>query len=323
MTSLDEALVLSEQEQDEFYTDAFLIQTWLAECVRQTEKEYTAKRKNGQRVLQLGLCQCAFLRVFGPAGHSNFYQIQHNLYRFTEFNHPMSNILFRAIIPLALEHELAGDFTGERAVNPDGRPREALALMRTSFDRWCDWLDAVIHLQTHARWHLSREEMGGPAAADRVLARFGYRPLWPFQEVDEAVICLWPLAKRHNWSYGDLLSVLRDVLRRPEVHVCRSEQVFANYCSQALGLRRTGQGNTVHGSRPQGYELALRLCPPLRRPSDLGLPPWCWEPAEAALPVAKAPTPSLSTELFRRTSAFAEKRQAAKIPAPMPESWNA
>jgi len=114
---------------------------------------------------------------------------------------------------------------------------------------------------------------GGPLrASDELLSMT--RGFWPFQEVDETVILLWPLLKRHNWSYGDLLGVLRDLLRRPEARPCQGEDVFAAYCSSALGLHKIGRGETNRHSRPTGYEVALRLCPPLRPPTPPGEPPW-------------------------------------------------
>jgi hypothetical protein len=314
MSSPEEAMALSSSENDDFYVDAYYIQAWLAESVARTQAEYVEKRKSGQRVLQMGQAQSSFLRTFGPVGHSDFHRLQHNLYRFAEHDHPHANILFRAMIPLSLEHELAGDFVGNRAANPAARPHEAVALMRSSFDRWCDWVDAVIHMECHARWHLSPHNFGMDPSEGRSIQSIGYRRLWAFQEVDEAAICLWPLIKRHNWTYGDLLNVLRDVLRRPEVHPCRSEQALTNYCTQTLGLHRPGRGKTTVNTRPPGYELALRLCPPLRRPSELGLPPWCWDSAETTLPPVNTAQPSFQEEQVSEQEVFGFEQGDLFIP---------
>jgi hypothetical protein len=85
---------------------------------------------------------------------------------------------------------------------------------------------------------------------------------WPHPELDEAVISLWPLVQRHNWTFGDLINVLRDVLPQSEIYPCQSERNLATYCAFTLRLRRFGQGKTTRQSRPPGYELALRLCLP-------------------------------------------------------------
>jgi hypothetical protein len=166
-------------------------------------------------------------------------------------------------------------------------------------------VDAVVHLQTHALWHLAPEcfapgrdrrdwaalgihrwfagQLSDPrkmkfsarhfAAAsltngEGVLECFTpagvWQPkrTWPHPELDEAVISLWPLLQRHNWTFGDLLNVLRDVLPRSDVYPCESERNLATYCAFTLRLRKFGHGKTAQGSRPTGYELALRLCQP-------------------------------------------------------------
>jgi len=33
--------------------------------------------------------------------------------------------------------------------------------------------------------------------------------LWTYYEVDTRIICLWPLLKLHNWTYRDLMNVIR------------------------------------------------------------------------------------------------------------------
>ncbi|HWQ93419.1 MAG TPA: hypothetical protein VN673_17245 [Clostridia bacterium] len=266
-------MALCDREHDDFYLDAFLIQEWLGQVRAQVEQQYSGK----SRILQMGQSQCAFLRVFGHSREADFQTLVHSLYRFAEYGEPIVNALSCALMPLALEHELAGDFDRMRSPDPSKQPREAMSFMRSSLERWCDWTDAVVHLQTHARWHLAPETLHKTVHPGAIVAQngsSGNEAGWPFQEVDEAAICLWPLVKRHNWSYGDLRNVLRDVLRRPEVHPCRSEQTLANYCTHALGLRKTGRSQTCKDNRPTGYEVALRLCPPVRKTAGLGLPPW-------------------------------------------------
>jgi hypothetical protein len=111
---------------------------------------------------------------------------------------------------------------------------------------------------------------GPDAAVFNRLAPYGGVPApkrtWPHPELDEAVISLWPLVQRHNWSFGDLLTVLRDVLPRADIYPCENERNLATYCAFTLRLRRFGHGKTVRETRPPGYELATRLCLP-RTPS--------------------------------------------------------
>lgn len=170
--------------------------------------------------------------------------------------------------------------------DPSKRPQQAGALLWQSLERWADWLDAVIHLSVHSKWHLeghagADESANGTKPATNGAGRSFSHTLiaqtqghWPCQELDEVVIALWPLVKRHNWTHADLLSVLRDLLRRPEVWPCQSERTLAAYLADHLGLHKIGRGETRKGNRPAAYEVALRLCPPLRAPAPPGEPPW-------------------------------------------------
>jgi hypothetical protein len=257
--------------------------------------------------MQFGQAQRGFLQVFGNTTDSEFQSLLNNCHRFTGYDDPLAEILFQAVVPHSIEHECAGDFSGARAMDRSRRPREAFALIRQSVERWCDWVDAVIHLQTHVLWHLAphcfapgrdrrdwaafgihrwfagqlsdprklklsaRNFAATPSYADaaarqRLAPNLASQPrrTWPHPELDEAVISLWPLLQRHNWTYGDLLAVLRDVLSDPNVYPCESERNLATYCAFVLRLRKFGHGKTVRENRPAGYELALRLC--LREP---------------------------------------------------------
>src|SRR5439155_21190471 len=41
---------------------------------------------------------------------------------------------------------------------------------------------------------------------------------WPHPELDEAIISLWPLVRRHHWTFSDLLTVLKDLLPEAEAY---------------------------------------------------------------------------------------------------------
>jgi hypothetical protein len=81
--------------------------------------------------------------------------------------------------------------------------------------------------------------------------------VWNYRDVDRAVITLWPLVKRHNWTYADLLKVIRPTLKRPTAYPCETEQRFADHCN-LLGLRKTGKGRSAKGE-PVGADVARRL----------------------------------------------------------------
>lgn len=271
LESLDEAVALCDRERDDFFLDAFLIQNWIGQAHAQAESEYN--RRPGQRALQMGQAQCAFLRVFGNGRDADLEVLHQNLYRFSEYADSKARVLAAAIRALSIEQEVSGDFAVGRAPDPQARPLEAISLRRLIMERWCDWIDAVIHIELHARWRLHPESFSAAAQGRRSGPRKEV-PAWPFQEVDECVICLWPLVKRHNWSYVDLKNVLEDVLRRPDAHPCQNEQTLTNYCTHALGLQKMGRGQTARNARPTGYEVALRICPTTRRRTRPGQA--CW-----------------------------------------------
>jgi hypothetical protein len=89
---------------------------------------------------------------------------------------------------------------------------------------------------------------------------------WPHPELDEAIMTLWPLVKRHNWSYTDLLAVLGDLLDSGDAYPTQSESNLATYCTRALHLRKAWLGKTSKTDRPAGYVIALRICPPAMPP---------------------------------------------------------
>ena len=85
--------------------------------------------------------------------------------------------------------------------------------------------------------------------------------VWQYAEVDTLVIALWPLVKAYNWTYRDLLTVIRPALKRPEAYPCEREQDFAAYCANVLGLRKQGKGVSAKDGRPKGYDIARQYCP--------------------------------------------------------------
>ena len=82
--------------------------------------------------------------------------------------------------------------------------------------------------------------------------------VWNYEDVDSAVITLWPLVKRFNWTYVDLLKTIRPSVKRPKLYPCHREQSFATYCTNVLGVRKTEKGTSADGN-PAGVEIAHRL----------------------------------------------------------------
>ena len=304
MKSVADATALCEKEKDGFYLTAFAAQCWLGDLVVRAAAEYAGNKDPKERQLQSGQAWQGFLKLFGQAEDKDFPVLLSHLFRFAEHDDPLANLLRLALHPLSVEHDCTGDYFGPKTLDVAKHPKEGLQLARRSIARWCDWLDALIHFQTHQHWHLApacfdpdpdKRELAALGTSQRHLAhldeaartrwlwhfseaaeRFKDSPKWPtlgkamsaeadrlwqYADVDTLVISLWPLVKEYNWTYRDLLNVIRPGVKRPEAYPCTSEQDFTAYCANVLGMRKTGRGVTAPDGRPKGYEIAWQLCP--------------------------------------------------------------
>jgi len=299
----------NQRSMHENAMDDLLIHAWVSQLILEASGLYVTRQNARTMPMQTGQALLGFLQIFGNVKDEELHRLIQSLHRFTESDDPLATILFKALVHLSTEHDGHGDFTGVRAPDIAERPRSAAIWMRESLERWCDWIDSVIHLQTHSQWHLAPEcfdpdpekrEQTTRSINQRYLSqmrRLGMadwreqasdstqvckempawqmlpppaisqpqRP-WPHPELDEAIITLWPLVKRHNWSYTDLLSVLRDLIDPGDAYPAQSESNLATYCTRALHLRKAWLGKTSKTDRPNGYVIALRICPPAMPP---------------------------------------------------------
>ena len=304
-SSMSETEFFFNRDNEAFSLDSMLIHAWLGELLADAATRY-AKRNTAQRPpMQEGHAQAGFLKIFGNPDGNELHRLLQSFYRFTQCDDPLAAILFRALQALTLEHEAFGDFIGPRAPDISDRPQHTAKWMSESLERWCEWIDAVIHLQTHSQWHLAPEFFESKDAKQELApwvprpissVRFGaagrtnwnrfkdwpiwqllpqaaisrpQRP-WPHPELDEAILTIWPLVKRHNWTFADLRNVLGDLLITQDAYPLLAERNLAMYCMNVLRLRKTTQGKTAKDQRPVGYELAIRICPPVPPPPILG-----------------------------------------------------
>jgi len=307
LKNFDEAAALADKQKDPFYLAAFLIQCWLGGLLQRAAAEYAENKNPRDRSLQRGEAWRALLELFGRTMRKGHRYLLACLLRFSASDVSPRNSLRRALVPLSIEHRCAGDFFGPRNRPGAQLPVQNDELARRTILRWCDWLDATIHLGTHRRWHLTPAcfhpdpeqrhlaalgnaqrdfaSLDAPARAAWLMdfaaaaqrfqdsdkwAALGQAMsdnsdrLWIYPEVDTFVIALWPLVRAHNWTYRDLLNVIRPALQRPQAYPCECEQSFSTYCINVLGLRKTGKGASAKNGRPSGYEVAVRYCPALK-----------------------------------------------------------
>jgi hypothetical protein len=305
MKSIEDAKALCEKDQDNFYFDAFLIEAWLGHIALEAAAEYADNKSAKNRALQTGQAWRGFLQVFGHVKDKEFHHVLQSLYRFTEYDDVQADILLRSITPLSYEHECFSDYIGPKTVDVLKRPAEAVRLARRSVERWCDWIDAVIHFQTHAGFHLQPARFD-PDPEKRELATLGVNQrnfadmddfgktwwqwhhgeaaerfkksskwptlgkamasenerIWNYPYLDIVIISIWPLLKLNNWTYRDLLAVVRMILPAPHRYPLETEQELSTYCLNVLGLRKSGSaGHSSPEGKPRGWEVALKLCP--------------------------------------------------------------
>jgi len=304
MKSMEDALAVCAKEGDNFYVTAFMIECWLGHIILEAAEEYAGKKCARNRKMQTGQAWRVFMELFGHAKDAEFPHVLQSFYRFAEYDDSQARLLCRAIIPLSFEHECFGDYVGPRTMEVVQRPTEAVRLARRSVERWCDWIDAVIHFETHAGWHLQPVKFD-PDPEKRELAvlginqrnyakldefsktwwqwhhseaaeRFKNSPkwgnlgkamgtdqerVWNYPDLDIAIITNWPLLKKHNWTYRDMLEVVKQLLPPPHRYPLTNEPVLATYCQNVLGLRKSGpQGRSSQDGKPRGWEVALRMC---------------------------------------------------------------
>jgi hypothetical protein len=304
MTSIADAQAICEQENDPFYLDAFMIEAWLGQAVLEAASEYARTKCARNRNMQTGQAWRAFLPLFGHAQDAEFPHVLQSLFRFAEYEDAQAHLLGRAFIPLAFEQERFSDFFGPQAVGNPPPPAEMVRLARRSVERWCDWIDALVHFQTHAGWHRQPAKFD-PDAEKRELAALGINQrnyasmndfeknwwqwhhgeaaerfknspkwatlgkamaagnekVWNYPELDRALITNWPLLKKHNWTYRDLLAVLKMIFPPPHRYPLASEPELAAYCQNVLGLRKSGpKGRSRPDGKPPGWEVGLKLC---------------------------------------------------------------
>lgn len=304
MKTPEDAIALCNQEKDNFYVSAFMIECWLGDVVTTAMETYAENKHARDRHMQADQTWHSFQGFFGQTTNPEFPRVFGCLLRFAEYDDCQAEILRRAAACLSVEHDCSGDYIGPKAPNPSLNPVEAIQLARRTVHRWCAWVDAVIHHDTHLMWHVSpaqfdpdpeKRELATLGVNERFLAhmndfsrtwwqwhlgeaadRFKDSPKWPslghamaslkdrswrYQDADTAVITLWPLLKRHNWTYRDLLQVICKTIPPPHTYPLDREQALATYCRNVLGLHKPPgpDGKSSPNGSPPGTDVALKL----------------------------------------------------------------
>lgn len=233
-----QALHWEPSDDDHFHLNCVVAQVWLVQLRRYVETRYLQSGKAARQFLQTGYAWHSFSALFDPSGALESVRLFENLLRFANYEHAApARTFFLAYAPVVFEHDLSGEFIGPGVSRPEADATDAAVRVRRTLQRWCDWLEALMHFQIHERHSLPLSSL----------------------ELDRAIIFLWPLVLRYKWNRADLLIVLRTLVNRAPAFPCHSASQLAQYCRSALGLRVPSRKRAaVQGCLP-GQAVAERL----------------------------------------------------------------
>lgn len=315
MRTFDDAMELAKREHDSFYPTAFMIEAWIGEVTFQFAEEYSQKKRAAERRLQVGQTWKAFSNIFRLGSIFELHQLTMCLLRYTQYDDPYADLLNQVFIAIGTEHDLMGNpmehvppnniqaFAGAQQQylqrlcewidsamhwrthqmyylspvsfhsDPERRELASLGINQRAFPllddyskEWWNWhhSEAAERYKGSSKW----KTIGEAAVSEE-------RRTWAHPNVDRVAITFWALATRYNWTYADLMGLVRELLpqyREPSIYrdspaVYRSpldcEPSFTTHCNNVLGLRKGGRGTSSPTGKPQGYEIALKLAPPL------------------------------------------------------------
>lgn len=151
-TSWEECHAYGEAKQDPFYLLAFMIEAWVGDVTLSTVEHY-AENKSGKRHLQTGIAWESWRRIFGHARPDELPGILNALSRFSNCDAPESTHIKHILNLVTLEDRYGKPVSiseriaagAEQALTQD----ELFRKMRYLFQRMAEWLEAIIHWNTH------------------------------------------------------------------------------------------------------------------------------------------------------------------------------
>ena len=233
------AAAAPQTSEDTFQLTSILAQICLIQVIKYTEDQYDARNSGGHRPVQTGHSWRIFSTLFDPQNAIQSVRLFEHLLRFANDEpNVMARAFFMAYAPLSFEHDASGEYIGPGVWTPDAGSRSAALRVRRTLKRWCEWLEALAHFRVHESHLRSLDCL----------------------RLDKTIIFLWPLHKRYDWTYEELLRLLRDFLDCGSAYPCGSETQLVSYCRGVLGLWKV-KAPFVGSSRTvlPGHEVAGRL----------------------------------------------------------------
>lgn len=228
MKSIEDAAAVCEKEKDPFFLDAFMFEAWMGEVVLDGATEYAEKKNAKDRTMQTGQAWRAFLKIFGHVQDEHFHHVFEHFYRFAAYDDVQAAKLLRAIIALSYEHEYYGDYVGPKTMDLAKQPKEGIRLMQRSVERCCEWIDALLHFETHAVWHME-PAMLDPDPEKRELAALGIGQR-NFADKDDFGKLWW------EWHHGEAATRYRDSPKWQMVGKAMAEQKERTWMYRELDI---------------------------------------------------------------------------------------
>lgn len=194
METMDDAIRICGETQDNFYVTAFMLECWLGRVTCHVVAEYSEKKQAKDRRLQKGTARRYFKQTFGHAQDNEIHHLFTQVIRFAEFDDPQSEVIFKIFAMMG------ADMPTEAWIKQGDLPRkefleQGVQHMRDWLERMCDWVEAQIHRDVHVHTWLSPVSFH-PDADTRELANVGVLQR-NYSNLDEAAQRRWRAHYEH------------------------------------------------------------------------------------------------------------------------------
>ena len=151
--TMEECRAYCDEQGDNFYFTAFMLEVWIGTIVTKTVEQY-AEHKSGDRHLQSGTGWEAWQSVFGHAQPEEWGHILDALGRFSQCDTPEAEMVGKVLALLTLEDKygVAVSLSAAIAQKEGGKVTfsEMVERMRYVFQRISEWMEAIVHWDMHA-----------------------------------------------------------------------------------------------------------------------------------------------------------------------------
>ena len=290
----EEASAYSNQVGDSYYALAFLLETWISNLITDAIEKY-ADQVPHKRRLQTGEAveHSLIKKLFKESTDGRELAIfMQNLRRFGEQGYTSSHIILNSLGLFGIENDFSPVIDVEKGFSVESL-RALITRICEWLDSQIHWQTHFGYYRSPGSFFPGDEEarfLFGIGHTERFLPELSAHDLeisrskkacalasltnpgkWKFfldgvkkeatrcqthPKVDDCVIGLWPLVKRFNWSYNELLTVLEHALPNcAGIYPCDYYVNLQKHCRQTLGLKKgTGEQRGLAGKKTERDE---------------------------------------------------------------------